>query len=133
MVWLAASVEQPGHDFRSVGALMDGHVHAFAFFGRVPQSIVYNNDRCLVAQILPDGSRKRARLFSVFLSHYVIEDRYGRPGKGTTRAASEDWSVMPGGILWCRSPVLRGGAPSMPRWKSYATHVNQLFCAVIAR
>ena len=63
-------------------AWMDGHVHAFAFFDRVPQSILYDNDKCLVARILPDGVRKRAKLFSGFLSHYVIHDRYGRPGKG---------------------------------------------------
>jgi len=37
-------------------AWVDGHVHAFAFFGAVPQSIVYDNDRCLVAKILPDGT-----------------------------------------------------------------------------
>lgn len=27
-------------------AWVDGHIHAFAFFGAVPQSIVYDNDRC---------------------------------------------------------------------------------------
>jgi transposase len=48
----------------------------------VPQSIVYDNDRCLVAKILPDGTRKRAALFSGFLDSYLIRDRYGRPGKG---------------------------------------------------
>ncbi len=70
-------------------AWVDGHVHAFAFFGGVPQSILYDNDRCLVARILPDGSRKRARLFSGFLSHYVIHDRYGRPGKGNDKGGVE--------------------------------------------
>jgi transposase len=44
-------------------AWVDGHVHAFAFFGRVPLSVLYDNDRCLVARILPDGTRKRATLF----------------------------------------------------------------------
>lgn len=68
---------------------MDGHVHAFAFFGALPQSILYDNDRCLVARILPDGTRKRATLFSSFLSHYVIRDRYGRPGKGNDKGAVE--------------------------------------------
>ena len=70
-------------------AWMDGHVHAFAFFGRVPQSVLYDNDRCLVAQILPDGTRKRARLFSGLLSHYVIQDSYGRPGKGNDKGSVE--------------------------------------------
>ena len=63
-------------------AWVDGHVHAFAFFGKVPASVLYDNDRCLVAKILPDGTRKRATLFSGFLSHYLFRDRYGRPGKG---------------------------------------------------
>ena len=70
-------------------AWIDGHVHAFAFFGRVPQSVLYDNDRCLVAKILPGGSRKRTKLFSGFLSHYFIHDRYGRPGKGNDKGAVE--------------------------------------------
>ena len=70
-------------------AWMDGHVHAFAFFGRVPLSILYDNDRCLVSRILPDGTRKRAQLFSGFLSHYLIRDRYGRPGKGNDKGSVE--------------------------------------------
>lgn len=67
----------------------DGHVHAFAFFGRVPHSVLYGNDRCLVAKIMPDGSRKRTKLLSGFLSHYFIQDRYGRPGKGNDKGAVE--------------------------------------------
>jgi len=70
-------------------AWVDGHVHAFAFFGAVPQSIVYDNDRCLVAKIMADGTRKRATLFSGFLSHYLIRDRYGRPGKGNDKGSVE--------------------------------------------
>ncbi|MGQ3489370.1 hypothetical protein [Roseovarius pacificus] len=41
-------------------AWLDGHVHAFAFFGAVPQLILYDNDRCLVARIQPDGSASNA-------------------------------------------------------------------------
>jgi transposase len=70
-------------------AWVDGHVHAFTFFGRVPMSVLYDNDRCLVASILPDGTRKRAKLFSGFLSHYLIRDRYGRPGKGNDKGGVE--------------------------------------------
>jgi hypothetical protein len=36
-----------------------------------------------------DGSRKRTKLFSGFLSHYFIHDRYGRPGKGNDKGAVE--------------------------------------------
>jgi len=77
-------------------AWMDGHVHAFTFFGGVPQSVPYDSEadqetirgivsptnRCLVSKILPDGTRKRASLFSALQSHYLFRDRYGRPGKG---------------------------------------------------
>jgi len=70
-------------------AWLDGHVQAFAFFDAVPQSIVYDNDRCLVSKIMPDGTRKRTSSFSAFLSHYVIEDRYGRPGRGNDKGKVE--------------------------------------------
>lgn len=70
-------------------AWVDGHVHAFAFFGCVPTSILYDNDKCLVARIQPDGTRIRAKLFSGFLSHYLIRDRYGRPGKGNDKGGVE--------------------------------------------
>jgi transposase len=70
-------------------AWLDGHVHAFAFFGAVPRSILYDNDRCLVASIMPDGTRKRTQRFSAMLSHYVIGDRYGRPGKGNDKGKVE--------------------------------------------
>jgi hypothetical protein len=70
-------------------AWVDGHLHAFAFFGKVPASVLYDNDRCLVAKILPDGTRQRATLFSGFLSHYLFRDRYGRPGKGNDKGNVE--------------------------------------------
>ncbi len=70
-------------------AWMDGHVHAFAFFGGVPQSVLYDNDRCLVSKILADGTRKRATLFSALQSHYLLRDCYGRPGKGNDKGNAE--------------------------------------------
>ena len=49
-------------------AWVDGHVHAFAFFGTVPLSVLYDNDRCLVSRTEPDGTRRRGQLFNGFLS-----------------------------------------------------------------
>ena len=63
-------------------AFCDGHVSAFLFLGGVPQSIVYDNTKLAVAKILGDGRRKRTRVFSELQSHYLFEDRFGRPGKG---------------------------------------------------
>jgi len=35
-------------------AWVDGHVRAFAFFGRVPVSVLYDNEKCLVARDLTE-------------------------------------------------------------------------------
>ncbi len=66
-------------------AFCDGHVSAFAFFGGVPRSILYDNTKIAVARILGDGRRKRTRVFSELVSHYLFEDRFGRPGKGNDK------------------------------------------------
>ena len=70
-------------------AFCDGHVAAFAFFGGVPQSILYDNTRLAVAKILGDGTRLRSRMFSALQSHYLFEDRFGRPGKGNDKGKVE--------------------------------------------
>jgi len=67
----------------------DGHVSAFAFFGGVPQSILYDNTKIAVARILGDGRRKRTRVFGELVSHYLFEDRFGRPGKGNDKGKVE--------------------------------------------
>ena len=52
-------------------AFCAGHVAAFAFFGGVPASILYDNTRPAVARILGDGTRQRTRAFSALQSHYT--------------------------------------------------------------
>ena len=70
-------------------AFCDGHVEAFAFFGGVPLSLLYDNTRLAVAKILGDGTRQRSSLFEQLQSHYLFEDRFGRPGKGNDKGAVE--------------------------------------------
>ena len=70
-------------------AFLDGHVSAFAFLGGVPQSILYDNTRLAVARILGDGRRQRTRAFIELQSHYLFEDRFGRPGKGNDKGKVE--------------------------------------------
>jgi len=67
----------------------DGHVSAFAFLGGVPQSILYDNTTLAVARILGDGRRQRTRVFSELQSHYLFDDRFGRPGKGNDKGKVE--------------------------------------------
>ena len=70
-------------------AFLDGHVSAFAFLGGVPQSILYDNTKLAVARILGDGRRKRTRAFTELQSHYLFDDRFGRPGKGNDKGKVE--------------------------------------------
>ncbi|MDH3289345.1 MAG: IS21 family transposase [Betaproteobacteria bacterium] len=70
-------------------AFCDGHVEAFAFFGGVPLSMLYDNTTIAVARILGDETRKRTRVFSELQSHYLFEDRFGRPGKGNDKGNVE--------------------------------------------
>ena len=70
-------------------AFLDGHVSAFAFLGGVPQSILYDNTKLAVARILGDGRRKRTRAFSELQSHFLFEDRFGRPAKGNDKGKVE--------------------------------------------
>ena len=66
-------------------AFLDGHVAAFAFFGGVPLSVLYDNLKIAVARICGDGKRERTRAFSGLVSHYLFADRFGRPGKGNDK------------------------------------------------
>ena len=44
--------------------------------GGVPRSIVYDNTTLAVAKTMGYGRRKRTRVFSELVSHYLFEDRY---------------------------------------------------------
>jgi transposase len=70
-------------------AFLDGHVSAFAFFGGVPLSILYDNTKIAVAKICGDGKRERTRAFTELVSHYLFQDRFGRPGKGNDKGTVE--------------------------------------------
>jgi transposase len=70
-------------------AFLDGHVSAFAFFGGVPLSLLYDNLKLAVAKICGDGKRERTRAFTELVSHYLFQDRFGRPGKGNDKGKVE--------------------------------------------
>ena len=70
-------------------AFLDGHVSALAYLGGVPQSILFDNTRLAVARILWGGRRQRTRAFTELQSHYLFEDRFGRPGKGNDKGKVE--------------------------------------------
>jgi transposase len=70
-------------------AFCDGHLAAFDFFSGVPQSILYDNTKLAVAKIVKGGRRLRSKMFAELQSHYLFEDRFGRPGKGNDKGKVE--------------------------------------------
>jgi transposase len=72
-------------------AFLGGHVAAFGFFGGVPQSILCDNAKIAVAKICGDGRRERSRAITELVSHLLVRDRFGRPGKGNDKGRSRGW------------------------------------------
>ena len=91
-------------------AFCAGHVAAFAFFGGVPASILYDNTKLAVARILGDGTRQRTRVFSELQSHYLFADRYGRPGKGNDKGKVEGSCQQPAPRASALEPPTRTGS-----------------------
>ena len=78
-----------GFPAETTEAFLEGHNQAFAYFGGVPRTIVYDNTKLAVAQILGDGRRKKTQAFSELQSHYLFQERFGRPGKGNDKGKVE--------------------------------------------
>jgi transposase len=70
-------------------AFLEAHGRAFEYFGGVPRSILYDNTKLAVVKILGDGERKKTRAFCELQSHYLFEEKFGRPGKGNDKGAVE--------------------------------------------
>lgn len=67
----------------------EGHAQAFAYFGGVPRTILYDNTKIAVTEITGDGERKTTEEFSRLKSHYLFEAKFGRPGKGNDKGNVE--------------------------------------------
>jgi transposase len=67
----------------------EGHNQAFAHWGGVPRSILYDNTRIAVKEITGDGERKPTEEFSRLQSHYLFEAKFGRPAKGNDKGNVE--------------------------------------------
>jgi transposase len=93
-------------------AFLEGHNHAFAYFGGVPRTILYDNSKIAVARILGDGSRVKTRAFTELQSHYLFAEKFGRPGKGNDKGKVEGLVGTRGGTSWCRFRVTPAGRSS---------------------
>ena len=59
------------------------------FADSIQALILYDNTKIAVARILGDGKRQRTRVFAELQSHYLFQDRFGRPAKGNDKGKVE--------------------------------------------
>lgn len=70
-------------------AFLEGHNHAFAYFGGVPRTILYDNTKIAVKEITGAGERTPTEAFSGLQSQYLFAAKFGRPGKGNDKGNVE--------------------------------------------
>ena len=88
-----------------------GHAEAFAWFGGVPRTILYDNTAIAVARILDSGERRRTQVFDQLLSHYLFHDRFARVGKGNDKGNVE------GLVKWTQRTILTP-IPAAESWEA---------------
>jgi transposase len=97
-------------------AFLEGHNHAFAYFGGVPRTILYDNTKIAVARILGDGTRMKTRAFTELQSHYLFADKFGRPGKGNDKGKVE-------GLVGYARRNFMVPRPRLATWEEFNAHL----------
>jgi transposase len=69
-------------------SLLDAHVRAFSYLGRVPQRIVYDNLSAAVKKIV-GSERELTERFMALSSHYLFEPCFARPREGHDKGGVE--------------------------------------------
>jgi hypothetical protein len=99
-------------------AFLEGHNQAFAYFGGVPRTILYDNTRIVVKEIAGDGERRPTEVFSGLQSHYLFAAKFGRPGKGNDKGNVE------GLVGYARRNFLVP-VPRVASWGDLNTHLRE--------
>jgi transposase len=97
-------------------AFLEGHNHAFAYFGGVPRTILYDNTKLAVARILGDGTRTKTQAFSELESHYLFAEKFGRPGKGNDKGKVE-------GLVGYARRNFMVPRPRFATWEEFNAHL----------
>jgi transposase len=97
-------------------AFLEGHNHAFAYFGGVPRTILYDNTKIAVARILGDGTRMKTRAFTELQSHYLFAEKFGRPGKGNDKGKVE-------GLVGYARRNFMVPRPRFATWEAFNAHL----------
>ena len=99
-------------------SFLDGHNQAFDYFGGVPRTILYDNTKIAVKEILGDGERKPTQAFSELQSHYLFAVKFGRPGKGNDKGNVE------GLVGYARRNFLVP-VPRVASWEELNAHLRE--------
>ncbi len=70
-------------------AFFEGHRRAFEYFGGIPRTIVYDNLKTAVTQVLKGKNRKEQDAFIAFRSHYLFEADFCNVGRGNEKGQIE--------------------------------------------
>ena len=97
-------------------AFLEGHNHAFAYFGGVPRTILYDNTKIAVVRILGDGTRSKTQAFSELQSHYLFAEKFGRPGKGNDKGKVE-------GLVGYARRNFMVPRPRFATWEAFNAHL----------
>ena len=107
-----------GYPAETTEAFCEDHVSAFAFFGGIHQSILYDKTKIAVARILGDRTRVRTRRFTELQSHYLFDDKFGRPARGNDKGNVE-------GMVGYTSRNFMVPAPRYDRFDDLNAHLEQ--------
>ena len=97
-------------------AFLEGHNHAFSYFGGVPRTILYDNTKIAVGRILGDGTRMKTRSFTELQSHYLFAEKFGRPGKGNDKGKVE-------GLVGYARRNFMVPRPRFATWEEFNAHL----------
>ncbi len=114
----SGSVFVKAYPAETTEAFCDGHVAAFAFFGGVPLSIVYDNTKIAVARILKNRERVRSQVFTRLQSHYLFEDKFARPARGNEKGHVE------GDVGFSRRNFMVP-IPNFPSFDEFNAHLDE--------
>jgi len=70
-------------------AFFDAHIHAFAFFGGVFRTIIYDNLTTAVLKVLKGRDRLEQKEFAKFHAHYNFVPRFCNPASGHEKGGVE--------------------------------------------
>jgi transposase len=103
-------------------ALLEGHEHAFDYFGGVFHKLRYDNMTSVVKKILRGRQRIETDRIIAFRSHWGYQSEYCNPAKGNEKGGVE------GELGWYRRNCL----VPVPEAKDLATLNEQLLAACVA-